>query len=850
MTLRRRPVPPTGLLHLGFLVALVAVLAGAPLRARGEPKVQVIGITDGARIAALFEPHRLGAVVVDGWHLAGIRIPATSIEVVLQHADGEVGTLRLLPPGDAAAERTPNFSVHRSAVLRDGSGRDAADRLVEALRKNDVETLWIDPAVAFPSETGKRLRAHDSGRSAGSAAAADGFGRFFREERLEWDREVDGVPLQEWQTEHRTRAAETLSVLGRIERGFEERRVLYEDMAIGKNLWARLDLVLRILIGEGILLWLILVGALAAGAAVLLRGSAGGRWFAAAAVALAGVGVFPWLDVPHHIPRTVMLFLGDGIITILLIIGALAVLTLRRLRDLPPRVGWSLAAILVVGALLRVLLSEPTVMTAWPYVRYYDLARYVYEGPCLSFITWATGTTVRSVDTLHAVTLVMGILGPWAVFLHAHHLTGDDRVALAAGAILAVLPAHIRFSASDVVFIPSIVVSALALVLSHVAVFDGSRRWRCGALIGLLLVLRVLVVMRPLNFVFLLVVGGVIFWLRPGQAPWRRRGLVGAVVLIPAMVAAAANLTSESFAHQTSSGLSPVTLLQALRQLIDPIQNTLINPWITPPLFGLAAVAGAWILIRTRRRLGIFLVLWLGGFFVVHGFIVPEEPAMTARYHLHLAVPFVILAGAALPWFASRAGRWAVPAALGVLATASLQMGFARDVDFAEMQEYRFVREAALAIPEGCWVMEPVERNGIPFRSRLRRVTDELSEGVLLRRVNLVLVDPEDPARLWIHRANGQKEVEDLSLEALMEDPPSCLYFYQGLRCFTVPAAAEGMPPGCVPPDLGATPMSVLSAAWPFRVYDTNNRPPPERRDELFRPTLLRVRDEHAEAAP
>ena len=214
---------------------------------------------------------------------------------------------------------------------------------------------------------------------------------------------------------------------------------------------------------------------------------------------------------------------------------------------------------------------------------------------------------------------------------------------------------------------------------------------------------------------------------------------------------------------------------------------------------------------------------------------------MTTRYHLHLAVPFVILIGAAVPALMARAGRWALPVVLVALASSFLHLGFMRDVEFSQMQEYRFAQEAARKVPDGCWVMEPVERDGIPFRSRLRRVSDEISGGVLRRRFSLVLVDPEDPNRLWIHRSNGMKEVEDLSRDRLMEEPPPCLYFYQGLRCFTASGADGGLPPGCIPPDLGVA-VPVASDAFPFRAYDVNNELAADRNADLFRPALLRIR--------
>ena len=840
-----------GLPSLGFFFAVAAVLAAWPVSVDAqEPDapVPVISIRDGAEALALFAPYKVGHVITAGWYISGIRIPATSIEVSLASVEGKSGMIRLFPPEpDLGGERSKNFQFQRSMSLVHGGGRAAADALVEALRINDRDSPWVDPVHGTLSQRGVRMRQLDRhGRTASERARAQaGVVERAREVHLEWDREVDEAALSEWE---RSRGAtslvgslSTFSYLERISRGLDARRFLFEQMSEGLSTPERIEWAVTLAIEEGILPWLVLICLLAALAAAALRGRPRLRWAAAGAVVVVGLGLFPYLDEPSRIPRDFMLVLQDGVVTLILIAGALAVFTARRLRDRPPWVGWFLLGILVVGAALRVLLSEPLLMTAWPYARFHTIARAVYTGPVLSYLTWSTGATVSMTGVLHTTTLVLGILAPWAVFLHAHHLTGNDRAALGAAALLAVLPAHLRFSASDVAFIPSIVMSALTLVLTHVALYDTSRRWRIAALVILPMALRFLVVMRPLNMVFLLVVAGVIFLLRPGAAPLRRRWLVAAVSLGPGLLGVAAHFIGKGFGDQAGEGLTLSTIRRGFLQLVDPVQNTLVNPSITPPLFGLAVLVGAIILLRTQRRLGIFLLAWLGVFFFAHGYVVPWAPAMTARYHLHLTVPFVILGGAAAPFILRRAGRWAAPILVVVIASAGLHYGFVRDMSFTEMQEYRFVRAAAQEIPDGCWAMEAVETKGVPHRSRLRRVVSELSRGDLRRRNSLILVDPEDPTLLRVLHAEGRDRVEELDLELLLEDPPSCLYFYQGLKCRALREAGEELGSGCEPPDLGAPPVTVAAEGHLFRFYDENNQPSFWTSTDLFRPTLLRL---------
>src|SRR5690606_37030323 len=102
-------------------------------------------------------------------------------------------------------------------------------------------------------------------------------------------------------------------------------------------------------------------------------------------------------------------------------------------------------------------------------------------------------------------------------------------------------------------------------------------------------------------------------------------------------------------ADNMREGLHVRTMINGVRAFFDLRLNTLLNPRITPPLFTVLATAGVWVLGRNRlRRHVTLLVGWFAAYFVCHSFVLPTEPAMQARYHLHLAPPLVLLAAPAI----------------------------------------------------------------------------------------------------------------------------------------------------------------------------------------------------------
>ena len=95
-------------------------------------------------------------------------------------------------------------------------------------------------------------------------------------------------------------------------------------------------------------------------------------------------------------------------------------------------------------------------MNAWPYSRVVPLAGALYNGPMLAWLSHALRVDVTLVGTIFKTDLFLAALTPAALFVHARAGLKDLRAALAALLLMATLPAHIRFSRSDVEFLQSL----------------------------------------------------------------------------------------------------------------------------------------------------------------------------------------------------------------------------------------------------------------------------------------------------------------------------------------------------------------------------------------------------------
>lgn len=486
-------------------------------------------------------------------------------------------------------------------------------------------------------------------------------------------------------------------------------------------------------------------------------------------------------------------------------------ITARQLRRMPREAAALLLACVLAGAVYRLWLAPETMLGAWPYSRTVPIYRQIWEGPALSLISQALGQRISWFEFVTTTTLLFAVATPVAVFAHATDLLGGHRRALLAAATVAVLPTHVRFSHSEVEFVPSLALAAFTFVLLHVAVRDERRPWRWIALAALPLAAGATFVTRPLNVVFLALFLADLAFVHRGST--RRRILAGALVLAAGLVSIVAHFLP-SYAEQVRDGSDPAVLAQAVKALFSVKWNTLVHPGITPPVLLVAAVLGAIWRWRSERRLVIFLLAWLLAFFVTHAYVLPEETAMQARYHLHLVAPFVFLAAIGLDALLVRRPRAGLLAVALVALSPLVHADFVTDVAFNDQQEYAFVRSAAAQIPRGCTVLEHTGEGTGDHDARFGRAGTAL-EG--FREVRLFRV-----------HALGAASASDDPLRAEARASLSeggCLYYFEGIPCYSERREGETLARACVAMREAAPMELVGERELDSRLYDANLDP-------------------------
>jgi hypothetical protein len=516
---------------------------------------------------------------------------------------------------------------------------------------------------------------------------------------------------------------------------------------------------------------------------------------------------------------------GDGVLIFLAALVFVLAHLRRQLRRDPPWVAPVLLGIVVAGAALRAVLPHENLMEAWAYERLAPLAARIYEGPVLRWLNAVAGGNLFLSDVLFKSNYLLSIVTPLVVYAHARFILKDHRRALAAAGLIAFLPEHLRFSRSDVYMIQSLATSSLTFVVLYTALIDRSRGWRIASFVILPFLCTATYFVRPENIVFVLLDLGAIYICARAAGGLTAGSFVAAAIVSST---ALADFVFKLLAHYSDNlqhGLSLHTLWNAARIFFNFRLNTLVNPWITPPGLTLLALLGAVTLWREGERPRcVFLLTWLGGFFLVHSFVYPYEAAMQARYHMNLMTPFVLLAAAATPLVLSwrPAARWAVAAYL--VASPLLHRDFIADTDFNEMREFTFLSSLRQRIPAGCTVLEysglPGEgTNGRQFASRLERVAGRLAGGTPSGYWQIV------PAAVVEGDGVATQSSEKLSpeAEALLAEPPPCLVFYEGLTCSSLRRAGQERTPICqtIRDRLDLVP--IATASFESRIYDSVN---------------------------
>ena len=507
----------------------------------------------------------------------------------------------------------------------------------------------------------------------------------------------------------------------------------------------------------------------------------------------------PAEDLRERGPGSVGLLdvLNDGVLLYLAGLVFVLLAIRRQLRDIPSWVGPALAGVVLGGAVLRFALAPVAPLNAWSYSRIIPLARHSYDGVVLPLLSRLTGATFRLNAVNFAAGIAIAAATPLVLFAHARYVLKDWRSALAAAAILAALPLHLRFSHSDVEILQTLLTSSLTFVVLYGALTDDSARWRAACFIALPLLCVATYYSRPEAIIFFpLDLGGVaIAWT---TTPRARRALAAVLVSAAAVFSVFTHLLVR-YRQNLDDGLSLRTLRTAFDTLLSPRFNMLLSPWSTPPGLVVAAVIGAVYLWRQGERArAVFLVLWLLAFFVVHSYVIPTVPAMQARYHLNLVTPFVLLAAAATPALLRAPTFARIGAALYLLASPWLHRGFIRDVDYFEMREFAFLESVRGRIPDRCTVLEfqPALSTADPTRthaSRLARVGARIRGGVTRWAWNIVPLGEIAPAR----SGEEPREVLSAAARAVIQRPPPCLMVYLGLTCRSHRPLATPVAPVC-----------------------------------------------------
>lgn len=488
-------------------------------------------------------------------------------------------------------------------------------------------------------------------------------------------------------------------------------------------------------------------------------------------------------------------------------------LVLRRvLRRDPPVYAYALTAIVIGGLFVRVGLSERALTEAWATARLIPMATRIFEGEGLLHLLAQTGG-VLSVDDLNfAMGRLFGALAPAALYLHARLCLRDGLAALLAALLVAFLPLHVRFSASDTYFTQSLVVGAFGFSLLYVYLTDESAVWRRAAFAGLCVVVSATFWLRPDNIVFYPVFLGTIFVIAGPGVPALRRAWATLAVTLAAAHDLVGNLLV-SYARDVSEGLSWDTVSRAFHLFFDVKMNLLINPEVTPILVMALTLAGlAALLAAGARKVALYLVLWLGFFFGAHAYVIPAEMTMQARYYMHLVSPLVLLAACSVR-FLSGWPRWAQLMLVGALVTAPANHApFIQDVRFNHQREFDFLEALRPSLPAGCVVIDyggPYDcTNGSVFQ-RIGQQRPGRNRWEVERFLGASARDGS-PAR-----RGGVAHV----LAALRSRSSPCVFYYEGLRC----QAVEGTPPlapACeqMRRALSLTPLH--SVRFPSRVYD------------------------------
>lgn len=502
----------------------------------------------------------------------------------------------------------------------------------------------------------------------------------------------------------------------------------------------------------------------------------------------------------------------DGVALVAALLALVLLVVVRQLREVTRRRDLAaLAAILAAGIALRVWLSPAAPLGAWNYSRFLPLAKVLAGSPVLAQLlghVWLQ-------DMIFTTNLAIACCMPLLVFAHGRLFWRDDTVALAAAALLAVLPLHLRFARGDDFFIQLIALNSLTACLVHLALEDPARAIRRAALVATPVVAIATFATRPLGFVFGGFLAAVPWVLYGEEIPRPRKRIVTALVIAAVAYDLIAHIFVE-YSNVVREAFSFKTVRHATWAFFTPVFNPLLNTSEAPPAIVALAIF-AFIVLRRRgdSTRAWFLVLWAASFFVSVAVVQTPVAAFQSRYHQHLIEPLVILAGFGAVAVLRR-WRWLGVSVAGlVLLSPLLHRDFIEDVDYATMRELAFVkalRDQGI-VPRECTILE---YTGVPDRqhdgSRWLRLGARVENGA--------------PTYWWrVVETGGSFDGPDpvaADARRVLRDPPACLMLYEGLACYGVKRVEDSIAAPCAALRRELRTTEVAATDIPNRAYDYN----------------------------
>ncbi len=363
----------------------------------------------------------------------------------------------------------------------------------------------------------------------------------------------------------------------------------------------------------------------------------------------------------------------------------------------------ALTLVAVAGLCLRAWLSPHTFLH-----EYYHIAEtirgylvggsapaYGRTGPAMYRLAAALSGRTLDVDVIFHTNALLATLAIPAVALACLSLTGRWAHAFGAAVALCLLPHHLRFSASEVLFVPAVTFGIWSISLSALYLHSG----RLSDAVASMLALSLAMQSRPEMLVFPGLVAALVICVEPRR--WRRffewRTLLALALLVLLLVPRALELSQ-------ALGGGPTPQLVGWSRFWRSV--VLAQGNVTPPAYGiLLAIGAVWLL---RRRPG--LLLWSALLFLsytVSSMSLFSNPIYDLRVQLLPNAFTPIIAGAA--WAAAgevlneRGRVWSLAAiaALTVLAASMVIsarpfIGEVRD----QQMEFAFLERTVPLLPQ------------------------------------------------------------------------------------------------------------------------------------------------------